>query len=53
MPHMTRKSKTSGIRYTPDDKKILDALRKKLGVDQTQIVRLALRALATKEGVAA
>lgn len=42
---------TSSIRFTPDDRKILTVLRKRLGVNTTQIVRLAIRALATKEGV--
>lgn len=43
----------AAIRFTSDDKKIVVALRKKLGVDTSQIIRLAIRALATKEGVAA
>jgi len=42
-----------GIRLTRDDKKIISALKKRLGVDTTQIVRLGLRALATKEGLSA
>jgi len=44
-------NRTSGIRFTEDDQKILNALRKKLGVDTTQIVRLAIRALSDKEEV--
>jgi len=39
------------LRATPDDQKIIVALRKKLGVDTSQIFRLAIRALATKEGL--
>lgn len=39
------------VRVTDDDKKLLAKLRKKLGVEVSQIVRLGLRALATKEGV--
>jgi hypothetical protein len=39
------------LRATTDDQKIIGALRKKLGVDTSQIFRLAIRALATKEGV--
>ena len=41
------------VRPTSDDWKLLDSLRKKLGVDASQIFRLGLRALATKEGVSA
>jgi hypothetical protein len=41
------------IRPTPEDRKLIEELRKKLGVEVSQIVRLGLRALATKEGVAA
>jgi hypothetical protein len=40
-----------GFRPTPEDTKALKALGKKLGVGLSQIIRLALRALATKEGV--
>jgi hypothetical protein len=40
-----------GIRPTPEDHKLLASLSKKLGVTATQVFRLALRALATKEGV--
>lgn len=43
----------SGIRFTPEDRKIIAVLQKKLGVGMVQIVRMGLRALATKEGVAA
>ena len=39
------------MRLTADDRKLLLALRKALGVDNSQIMRLALRALAKKEGV--
>jgi antitoxin component of RelBE/YafQ-DinJ toxin-antitoxin module len=39
------------IRATEEDKKLLAKLRKKLGVEVSQIVRLGLRALAAKEGV--
>lgn len=41
------------IRPTEEDRKIIATLRAKLGVEVSQIVRLGLRALATKEGVAA
>lgn len=41
------------VRPTDDDMRLVNALRKKLGVDVSQILRLALRALASKEGVAA
>jgi hypothetical protein len=42
---------TSGIRFTDDDRKIISALKAKLGVDTTQIIRLGIRALADKEAV--
>jgi hypothetical protein len=41
------------VRPTPEDQKLVAALHRKLGVDTSQIVRLALRALAIKEGVVA
>jgi len=41
------------IRPTPEDQKILGALHRKLGVDTSQIFRLAIRSLAAKEGVTA
>ena len=46
-----QKQSKINLRATPDDQKIIVALRKALGVDTAQIVRLAIRALATKEGV--
>lgn len=51
------KNKPSGakinIRPTPEDEKLVSALHRKLGVDTSQIFRLAIRALAVKEGVTA
>jgi hypothetical protein len=44
-------SKLISIRPTPEDQKLIGMLHKKLGVDTSQIFRLAIRALATKEGV--
>ena len=41
------------FRPTDEDFKLLARLGKKLGVGESQLLRLALRALATKEGVAA
>jgi hypothetical protein len=41
------------IRPTPEDQRIVAALRKKFGIDTSQVFRLAIRALATKEGVTA
>jgi len=41
----------TGVRWTPEDLRILEALRAKLGVSVIQIVRVALRALALKEKV--
>ncbi len=41
----------TGVRWTPDDLRILNALHKKLGVSVIQIVRIALRTLAKKENV--
>jgi hypothetical protein len=48
---MAKPGKTSGIRFTKDDQKIIELLKKKLGVDTSQIVRLGIRALADKEAV--
>jgi hypothetical protein len=50
-PKQTKQPSASGIRFTPDDRKFIDALKKQLGVDTTQIIRLGIRALAQKEGV--
>ena len=41
------------IRPTPEDRQLIIKIREKLGVGVSQIIRLALRALATKEGVTA
>lgn len=41
-------------RPTHEDRKLMEALMQKLGVTvEAQLVRMGLRALATKEGVAA
>lgn len=50
---MTTKQKNpiGAFRFTPEDRKLTLALQKKLGVAFSSLVRLALRALATKEGV--
>jgi hypothetical protein len=47
----TAENKT--LRTTPEDRKILKALEKKLGVGFSQIFRIALRRLAEHEGVKA
>lgn len=41
------------VRPTEEDRKILDALSRKLGVGVSQVLRIAIRALAEKEGLAA
>jgi hypothetical protein len=46
-------SAPASILLNPDDRRIVESLRKKLGVGFSQIVRLGLRVLATKEGVTA
>ena len=57
--HMVAASKiknngsTINIRPTPEDRKIIGLLHRKLGVDTSQIFRLAIRILAAKEGVTA
>jgi len=48
---LTKHMQTTSLRLTADDRKVMEALRKKLGVDATQIVRLAIRALAAKERI--
>ena len=42
-----------GLRPNDEDLKLLAKLNKKLGVGESQLIRLGLRALATKEGVTA
>lgn len=49
----TKYPKPSTIRWRPADQKLIDALSKKLGVKSSELVRMGLRALATKEGVTA
>jgi hypothetical protein len=44
--------RTTSLRTSPEDRRILVALCKKLGGNATSIVRQALRVLAAKEGVA-
>jgi hypothetical protein len=39
------------VRTSQDDQRLLGLLHKRLGVDTSQIFRLAIRALAAKEGV--
>jgi hypothetical protein len=41
------------IKPNSEDWKVLDKLHQTLGVDRSQIFRLAIRALAAKEGLAA
>jgi len=50
---MKKVAAQSGIRFTTEDRKLIFSLSAKLGVGMSQIVRLGLRALAAKEGVAA
>jgi hypothetical protein len=38
---------------TPEDEKLFAELKRKLGVSEADIIRLGIRALAVKEGVAA
>jgi hypothetical protein len=43
---------TIGFRFTPEDRKLISALKEKLGVQSvSDLVRQGLRALAKKEGV--
>jgi hypothetical protein len=52
MRYMKNETRPTSIKFRPEDKKIITALQKKLGVvDVSNIVRQALRALAAKEGV--
>jgi hypothetical protein len=45
-------SEQMGVRFTPEDRQLLAALRQKLGLSSiSQIIKLALRALAEKENV--
>ena len=49
----TKPNRTTGVRLTDADRKIVKVLHKKLGVDFSQLVRLGLRALLEKEGFSA
>jgi hypothetical protein len=40
------------VRTSPEDQRLIGLLHKKLGIDTSQLFRLAIRALAAKEGVA-
>ena len=51
--HSMKLKSTTGIRLTPEDRKLIAALQKKLGVAIADLFRMGLRALATKEGVTA
>jgi hypothetical protein len=43
---------TKGIRFTPDDVKLLEAVQLKLGCRSvSEVVRMALRAMAREQGV--
>ena len=51
---MVKQRKTMvNLRPTEEDQKLLLRLAKKLGVGDSQLIRLALRALAEKEGLTA
>ena len=48
-----KQSPNMTIRPTPEDRKLMAELEEKLGIGPSQIIRLGLRLLATKEGVSA
>lgn len=50
-PTKKRETKPAGVKFTHEDRKLADQLQKKLGLGISQILRLGLRALATKEGL--
>lgn len=40
------------VRFNPEDLALIDALSEKLGLDsRTQVLRVAIRALADREGI--
>lgn len=43
--------RNSGFYYRPQDLELIEALKKRLGLDRSEIVRLALRVLGRQEGV--
>jgi hypothetical protein len=52
MVKRTKPPEVVGVRLTDEDRKLVALIRKKTGTQAfTEIVRNALRALATKEGV--
>lgn len=52
MARKTPKVSITTVRYDAEDRKIIDALKKRLGVSaDSQIFRMGLRALAREQGV--
>jgi len=49
----TKEMRVQSVRTSPEDRKILAALCKKLGGNVTSVTRQAWRVLATKEGLTA
>jgi hypothetical protein len=43
--------KHSGLYFKPADLELIEALKKRLGLDRSEIVRLALRVLGREQGV--
>lgn len=51
MPTSPRRDKPTSIRLSAQDRRRLVALAKKLEVTQAAVIKLALKAMAEKEGV--
>ena len=46
-------SKQTAVRFTPEDLEILDAVQRRTGImSRTEVIRMAIRALATAQGIA-
>lgn len=50
---LVRRENIYSVRLNSEDRKLIDALNKKLGVKASELCRWGLRVLAAKEGVAA
>lgn len=48
---MKKEAKQTSIRLTPEAKELIERLSKKLGINHTSVIEMAIRVLAEKEKV--
>ena len=48
---MKKQEKQTNVRLTPEAKRLLDELAKKLGISQTAVIEIAIRKLAAQENL--